>query len=33
MPNCTFCGWPAETVEHVIPKWLQKHFNLFDQKL
>lgn len=33
MPDCTFCGRPAETVEHVIPKWLQKRFNLFDQKL
>ena len=23
----------AETEEHVIPKWLQKHFDLFDQRL
>jgi hypothetical protein len=33
MPDCTFCGRPAETVEHVIPKWLQKHFDLYDQQL
>jgi len=33
MADCTFCGQPAETVEHVIPKWLQNHFDLFDQKL
>jgi hypothetical protein len=33
MADCTFCGRPAETVEHVIPKWLQNHFDLFDQKL
>jgi hypothetical protein len=33
MPDCTFCGRPSETVEHVIPKWLQRHFNQFDQTL
>ena len=33
MADCVFCGRPADTVEHVIPKWLQNHFNLFDQKL
>jgi hypothetical protein len=33
MADCVFCGQPAETVEHVIPKWLQNHFDLFDQKL
>lgn len=33
MGDCTFCAQPAETVEHVIPKWLQNHFDLFDQKL
>jgi hypothetical protein len=33
MADCTFCEQPAETVEHVIPKWLQNHFDLFDQKL
>jgi hypothetical protein len=31
--ECVFCGQPAETDEHVIPKWLQKHFDLFDQRL
>lgn len=33
MRECAFCGQPAETDEHVIPKWLQKHFDLFDQRL
>jgi hypothetical protein len=33
MADCTFCGQPAETVEHVIPKWLQNHFGLYDQRL
>ena len=31
--GCVFCGEPAQTQEHVIPKWLQKQFNLFDQHL
>jgi hypothetical protein len=31
--QCAFCGKDAETEEHVIPKWLQKHFDLFDQRL
>jgi hypothetical protein len=33
MAECIFCGQPADTVEHVIPKWLQNHFKLFDQTL
>ncbi len=33
MRECAFCGQPAETDEHVIPKWLQNHFDLFDQRL
>src|SRR5215472_7349917 len=33
MPDCAFCGLRAETLEHVIPKWLQKHFDLYDQQL
>ena len=33
MAECVFCGQPADTVEHVIPKWLQNYFKLFDQKL
>lgn len=35
--NCFLCGEELnsknKTVEHVIPKWLQKRFNLWDQKL
>lgn len=30
---CSFCDRPADTREHVIPKWLQQHFNLWDQRL
>ncbi len=30
---CAFCNKPAESKEHVIPKWLQRHYNLKDQKL
>jgi hypothetical protein len=30
---CFICGKPATTVEHVIPKWLQRKFNLWDQKI
>lgn len=26
MPDCTFCGRPAKTGEHIIPRWLQKYF-------
>lgn len=29
---CSFCDKPAETEEHVIPKWLQRYFNLWDQR-
>jgi len=29
--ECVFCGKPAETVEHVIPKWLQEYFDLSNQ--
>jgi hypothetical protein len=32
-PACSFCDKPADTKEHVIPKWLQQHFNLWDQRL
>lgn len=31
--TCFVCGRAATTVEHVIPKWLQRRFNLWDQKL
>ena len=31
--QCVFCNHPAETQEHVIPKWLQRNFDLFDQRL
>lgn len=31
--ECVFCGEPADTVEHVIPKWLQEHFDLSNQRL
>lgn len=31
--NCFICGKPAKTVEHIIPKWLQRKFNLWDQKI
>jgi hypothetical protein len=30
---CVFCGDPRETDEHVIPKWLLRHFNLFDERV
>ena len=30
---CIFCGEPANTKEHIIPRWLQKHFDLKDQRL
>jgi len=32
-PLCVFCGQGADTQEHVVPKWLQRHFDLFDQRL
>lgn len=28
--NCFICGNKAESVEHIIPKWLLKKFNLWD---
>lgn len=31
--KCFICGDTATTVEHVIPKWLQRKFNLWDQKI
>jgi hypothetical protein len=31
--TCFICGKPATTVEHVIPKWLQRKFNLWDQEI
>ena len=31
--TCFICGRPATTVEHVIPKWLQNRYNLWDQHL
>ena len=31
--NCFICGNPATTVEHLFPKWLQRKFNLWDQKI
>jgi len=31
--NCFICGNRATTVEHIIPKWLQRKFNLWDQKI
>ncbi len=33
MKHCVFCGQPGDTKEHIIPRWLQKHFNLKDQQL
>ena len=33
MHRCVFCGKPAKTKEHIIPRWLQKHFDLKNQKL
>jgi hypothetical protein len=29
--QCSFCFEPASTKEHVIPRWLQRHYNLKDQ--
>lgn len=29
--QCPLCYNPADTKEHIIPKWLQEHFNLADQ--
>lgn len=33
MKHCVFCGQPGDTKEHVLPRWLQKHFSLKDQHL
>lgn len=33
MQLCSFCDRPADTKEHVIPQWLQRHFHLWDQQL
>lgn len=31
--TCFVCGRPANTVEHLFPKWLQHKFNLWNQNL
>ncbi|MDR3587951.1 MAG: hypothetical protein P4L59_21965 [Desulfosporosinus sp.] len=31
--TCFICGDPATTIEHIIPKWLQNRFNLWDQQI
>jgi hypothetical protein len=31
--DCIFSGEPADSEEHVIPKWLQRRFNLWNQTL
>jgi len=31
--RCFICGREASTVEHVIPKWLQNRFNLWNQRI
>jgi hypothetical protein len=31
--TCFICSRTATTAEHVIPKWLQRRFNLWDQRL
>jgi hypothetical protein len=31
--TCFVCGGKATTVEHVIPSWLQRRFNLWNQHL
>jgi len=31
--TCFVCGKKAETVEHLFPKWLQRKFNIWDQKI
>jgi hypothetical protein len=33
MKTCFICGSPAETEEHIIPKWLQGRYNLWNQKI
>ena len=31
--DCAFCSNPATTKEHIIPKWIQRHYGLYDQQL
>jgi hypothetical protein len=31
--TCFICAQPADTVEHVIPKWLQRRFDLWNQHI
>ncbi|MFN1834789.1 hypothetical protein AB2B38_005960 [Balneola sp. MJW-20] len=31
--KCSFCDSHADSKEHIIPRWLQKHFNLKDQQM
>lgn len=31
--DCAFCSNPATTVEHIVPKWLQRHYGLYDRQL
>jgi hypothetical protein len=31
--ECAFCSRIATTVEHIIPKWLQRHYGLYNQQL
>lgn len=33
MTSCFICGGPANTQEHVFPKWLQNQFKLWDQRV
>lgn len=33
MDTCFVCGQPADTEEHIIPKWLQKKYDLWNQRL
>ncbi|MGI0529924.1 hypothetical protein HZF36_08275 [Treponema socranskii] len=33
METCFICGNEAHTDEHIIPKWLQRKYNLWDQKV
>lgn len=33
MPSCSFCDSPANTKEHVVPGWLQHHFQLWDHRI
>lgn len=31
--TCMFSGGPADTIEHVVPKWLQRRFDLWNETL